>query len=206
LAFWVQQWWGLHSFWEVLYAGDGHVLQGKNYTNKRKSFLFFVAFLAIVLAFLFASLFSMVILYYTGTIFSKLVLIVCIILLGTIVGILIHAFFKKEIISKSYFPLCHDLLNEFTICARCKGFYLGFAFLTALVATRNSLFTDFLNTVGIFPYTVILVFLLLTVPIHGACRRLQLFDGKVLLHAVGFLFSITLYQIAGLIIAFLYPM
>jgi len=165
-----------------------------------------VTFLGIVLAFLFASLFSMVILYYTGTIFSKIVLVTCIILLGTILGILIHAFIKKEIVSKSYFPLCHDLLYDFTLCARCKGFYLGFALFTALVATRNSLFIDFLNAVGIFPYTMILIILLLTVPIHGAARRLQLLDGTVLLHVVGFLFSITLYQIAGLIIALFYPM
>jgi hypothetical protein len=180
-------------------------LQERNFTNKRKSFLFFVTFLGIVLAFLFASLFSMVMLYYTGTVFSRTVLIMCIILLGTIVGILIHAFIKKEIVSRSYFPLCHDLLHEFTLCARCKGFYLGLAFFTALVATRNSLFIDFLNAIGIFPYTIILVILLLTVPIHGTARRLKLINGKALLHIVGFLFSMTLYLIAGLIIVFFYP-
>jgi len=179
-------------------------LQEKNSSNKRNSFLFFITFLVIVLAFLFTSLFSMVMLYYTGTIFSKIVLTTCIILLGTIVGILIQAFVKKEIVSRSYFPLCHDLLHEFTLCARCKGFYLGFALFTALVATRNSLFMDFLNVVGIFPYTMILVLLLLTVPIHGAARRLRLVDGTILLHVVGFLFSISLYQIAGLIVTLLY--
>jgi uncharacterized membrane protein len=118
---------------------------------------------------------------------------------------MVHAFIKKELISKSYFPMCHDLLHEFTLCARCKGFYLGLAFFTALVATRNSLFIDFLKAVGIFPYCVILTILLLTVPIHGAARRLQLLDGAALLHLVGFLFSITLYQIAGLVVALFYP-
>jgi hypothetical protein len=124
---------------------------------------------------------------------------------GNNLGILIHAFIKKELVSKSYFPLCHDLLREFSLCARCKGFYIGLAFFTALVATRNTLFIDFLKLVGIFPYVVILIILLLTVPIHGAARRLQLLDGTALLHVAGFLFSITLYQIAGLIIALFYP-
>jgi hypothetical protein len=44
--------------------GDGHALQERNSTNKRKPFLFFVTFLGIVLAFLFASLFSMVMVFF----------------------------------------------------------------------------------------------------------------------------------------------
>ena len=97
------------------------------------------------------------------------------------------------------------MVEEFTICARCRGFYAGFAFFGILLAIKNHIYLDLLNVIGLYPYFILMFLVLISVPVHGALRRLSLIQSnRVVLHLVGFVFGSSIYLIGSYVIYVLY--
>jgi len=141
--------------------------------------------------------------YYDG-LFSKIVIITGVVFVGLITFIIVNVYIKKQIVSQSRFPICHDMWEEFAICGRCKGFYVGFAFFGAMIATKNTIYIDLLKMIDAYPYLVIIFFVVAIVPIHGALRRLGIIKSKRFLHVTGFIFSSSIYLIGSFIVFLLY--
>lgn len=118
--------------------------------------------------------------------------------------IAIQTYIKREVVAKSKFPICKDMIEEFKFCGRCLGFYTGAAFFGILMAIKNMIYVDLLNLLGPYPYLVLLFVTLLSVPIHGALRRLKLIHNNRYVHVVGFIFSSSIYLIASFVIFMLY--
>lgn len=179
---------------------------GKNGQDiKNRNVVFFLLLLLIVVSFLLASIGVMILSFYSGDILSKIALITGFLFVGFVVLIIVQAFIKKQIISQSKFPICHDMFEEFNVCARCKGFYVGFALFGVMLAIRTTVYMDFLRTIGPYAYLVIMLLVLVSVPIHGSLRRLEVIEGRTLvLHVVGFIFGSSLYLVGNYIVYLLY--
>jgi hypothetical protein len=147
----------------------------------------------------------MILNFYSGNTLAKIVLLTGFIFLGFIILMIIQTFIKKQIISESKFPICHDMVDEYKLCARCVGFYVGFALFTVLLAMKTTIYMDFLRTVGVFPYFVVMLLILLSVPLHGALRRLSIIKSNAfMLHVIGFAFSVSIFLVGNFIIYLLY--
>lgn len=143
--------------------------------------------------------------FYSGNILSKIVLITGFLFVGFVVLIIVQAFIKREIVSQSKFPICHDMADEYNFCARCKGFYVGAALFGILLAIKNTIYMDFLKAIGPFPYFIVMFLVLISVPVHGALKRLQVIKSSTLvLHIIGFIFSASLFLVGNYIIYLLY--
>lgn len=117
---------------------------------------------------------------------------------------------KKSITHKKFRLIpCHRDLRffgkEFALCFRCLGFYIGTLFWGILTSLDQYIWTDFLMSIGLVWYIVLLLGVVVTVPIHGAWLRSHPSKTKkqnILRSIVGFIFSISLWLIGGLIIYF----
>jgi hypothetical protein len=178
-------------------------MSNQSVDSDRKNLVFFFLFVLLVLAFLIMSLVYVTIVYYSGSLISKTVLFVGIVLVGAISLILVQAYIKKEVIG-NHFPICHDILEEYIVCARCRGFYIGFALFGIMIAVRNYIFVDLFRIIGSYPYLVITFIVMASVPIHGSLRRLGIVRSDRLLQFVGFVFSSSIYLFASLLIALMY--
>lgn len=99
------------------------------------------------------------------------------------------------------------MIEEFKLCARCKGFYVGCALFGILLGIKNTIYMDFLRTVGAYPYFVVMFLVLISVPVHGSLRRLKVIESStIVLHFVGFVFSTSLFLIGNYIVYLLYGM
>jgi len=180
-------------------------LPERNSTSSRsRNLVFFLLFLLIVLTFLCVSLVYIILFHFHSEIFPKIVILTGIAFIGLISVIVISAYINRRIVSESKFPICHDLLHEFKLCARCKAFYIGLTLFGIMIAVRNTLFMDLLNTIGAYPYVVITFVILVSVPIHGALRRLEIISSDKWLHLVGFVFSSCLYLFGNFLVFALY--
>lgn len=146
----------------------------------------------------------MILFYYPGEPFTKIALVVAITFLCLITIMIIQTLRNRKIISKTKLPICHDMIEEYKLCSRCKGFYVGLAFFGTLIAIRNYIYVELLKTIGFYPYTVLMFLVMLSVPIHGALRRLKITQTTRLLNATGFLFGSSLYLIASWTIHIVY--
>ncbi len=174
----------------------------ENSTGKKS--IFFLLFLLIVIGFLSSSLAYMILYYYSGDAFSKIVLVTAIAFLCLIAIIVVQVAGHRRIVSKSKIPICHDMVEEYRLCGRCVGFYVGLAFFGALLAIRSYAYVDLLRYIGVYPYSVLMFLILFSVPVHGALRRLRIVTSDSFLHAVGFAFGSSVYLIASWIIYLIY--
>jgi len=142
--------------------------------------------------------------YYTDSLFSKVVLMTGVVFVCVISGIVIQAYIKREIVGKSRFPICHDLWEEFKLCARCKGFLVGTGLFWVMITVRNTIFVDLLKLIGLYPYLVVTFLALVSVPIHGALRRTKKIESNRLLQIVGLFFSSSLFLVGNLLVFLLY--
>ena len=157
----------------------------------------------VIIAFLASSLIYLIAFYYDG-LFSKITIGTGVLLIGLISFIIIQTFLKKEIVCQSALPLCRDLVEEFNICARCRGFYIGLSFFGALLAIRNQIYMDLLKLIGAYPYFVITFLVIVSVPVHGSLRRLKIIKSGRFLQVIGFIFSSSIYLLANFLIFLLY--
>lgn len=158
----------------------------------------------IIVFFLCLSLGFVIFFHYNDNIFSKIILLTGVLFLFSISFIIVETLVKRETVSQSRFPICHDMAEAFEICARCKGFYVGVAFFGVLLAIKSSIYMDLLKAIGSYPYTVLMCLILLTVPIHGALRRVGVIQSNRFLHIVGFIFGSSIYIIGNFIVYLIY--
>jgi hypothetical protein len=127
-----------------------------------------------------------------------------IIFISLISLIITRTYVRRELVRKSRFPICHDIIEEFSFCPRCRGFQIGLFLFGVFLAIKNTVYLDLLRMMGVYPYTVLLFIAIVSVPIHGALRRLQIITSENLLHVIGFLFSSTIYLSGNLIVYLVY--
>jgi hypothetical protein len=183
-------------FLHPLSSGDGRAL-GTN--SSRRSIILLGTFLVAILILFFASLFFLVS-FYSRELFSVFVILIALISVSTILWIAYDIHIHREVVAHLS-ALCHGKKSgEKGLCPRCKGFYLGLLFFGVLSLIKDDLFIDFLNYVGFFAYSTLLVLMLLLVLIHVALRRLKKIDGEFLLGITGFLFPLIIYMLGSLIV------
>lgn len=146
----------------------------------------------------------MILSYYPANTFSKVVLITAIIFIALIAFITVQAVAYRKIVSQSKLPICHDMIDEFKLCKRCTGLYIGITFFGALLAIRNYIYVDLLRYIGFYPYTVLMFLVLFSVPFHGALRRLKFIRSHQLLHLAGFIFGCSPYLFASWLVFLIY--
>lgn len=182
-------------------AGCGLVLS-ENSTSRQV--VFFLILLLIIVFFLCLSLGFVIFFYYNENVFSKIILLTGALFLFSISFIIVETLLKRETVSQSRFPICHDMVEEFQICARCKGFYVGVAFFGVLLAIKSSIYMDLLKAIGPYPYAVLMCLILLSVPFHGALRRVEIIQSNRFLHIVGLIFGSSIYMVGNFVVYLFY--
>jgi uncharacterized membrane protein len=141
---------------------------------------------------------------------ALLVILTSLVAISVNVYILMKDVTKKSITHKKFrlIPCHRDILffgKEFILCFRCLGFYVGTLFWGILTSLDRYIWADFLTLVGPICYTVLLFGVVATVPIHGAWLRRHPSKTRkqnMLRSTIGFIFSVSLWLICGLIVYF----
>jgi hypothetical protein len=190
-------------------------LQEKSSTSKRKTSRFFPILIFFILFIVAISITSLI---FTLPILDPNSRYIAILVIGTCLLALIgmsYIFYKyetrKAFIKPIQFIPCHRSLiwlgQEFYFCIRCIGFYAGAIFWGAITTIKISFWNDLLIHIGLTYYFIILIIVVLSVPIHAARTRKRVSKTKrddILRSLTGFIFSLSWFLIAGLIICFLY--
>lgn len=115
----------------------------------------------------------------------------------------------KKCVTHKKFKLipCHrDVMlfgREFILCFRCLGFYIGSLFWGIMTSLDPTIWKDLIISIGLIPYIMLLIAVIATVPIHGASLRRHPSKTRkqnMLRSLIGFIFSVSLWLICGLII------
>lgn len=163
----------------------------------------FILVVCLIIVFLSFSLLLAINALFAGQILARLILIAGVLLLLALTFVLIWGYAKRELAGTTLGPMCKSLLSEYTLCARCKGFYVGIFFFGLLFYGKTAIFGNLLGFITLAPFLLILVLTAFSVPIHGGLRRLNLIRSEGLLHIIGFVFSVSPYLFATLILSLL---
>lgn len=198
-----------------LLRGAGHALPEKNFTNSNFSphyFFFIVSFMILIVG---ASLVALILTLPSLNPYSQsqALVVVFALLLALVANIYIAIkdVTKRSLTHRKFkFIPCHRGLKilgrEFILCSRCLGFYFGTIFWGVLTSMNHLIWVNLLKSIGTIWFVLLLAAVISTVPIHGAWLRIHPSRNRiqnVSRSIIGFIFSSSIWLVAGLIIYYL---